>query len=78
MDDETDSSITGPDAVVTDGQELDVEKEFQETKSLTDVAREVLAGKWGLGIERRRALAAAGYDPNNIKEEIIRVANGRT
>lgn len=49
----------------------------EETKSLTDVAREVLAGKWGTGQERRIALADAGYDPNAVKDEISRVVNNR-
>jgi len=79
MDDEADPSITGPDAVVTGAdQEPGVEKEFHEAKSLTEVAREVLAGQWGIGSERRRALAAAGFDPNAVKDEIVRVANKRT
>lgn len=46
-----------------------------EKKSLTDVAQEVAAGKWGEGQARRSALADAGYDPNEVQQEIIRLRN---
>ena len=39
-------------------------------KSIDEVAREVLAGKWGNGDDRRKRLAAAGY---NYKEVQARV-----
>lgn len=53
-------------------------EETDETKSLTKVAEEVLAGEWGTGQERRKALFDAGYDPNAVKAEIVRIANGKT
>lgn len=31
-------------------------------KTVDEIAREVIAGKWGVGEERRKALTAAGYD----------------
>lgn len=32
------------------------------TKSITEIAKEVIDGKWGVGIDRRNRLTAAGYD----------------
>ena len=31
-------------------------------KSNTEIAKEVIAGKWGNGADRRKHLAAAGYN----------------
>ena len=36
-------------------------------KTIDQVAREVIAGKWGVGAERRLRLQAAGYDPAAIQ-----------
>lgn len=51
------------------------DQEDQESKSLTNVAKEVLAGEWGSGQERRLALANAGFDPNKVKAEMVRIVN---
>ncbi len=48
---------------------------FEDTKSVTQVAEEVLAGHWGEGQNRRAALAAAGFDPNKVREEASRILN---
>lgn len=45
--------------------------------SLEEVAKQVLNGEWGSGVERRRALAEAGYDPNEVAEAVIEVLNPR-
>ena len=37
-------------------------------KSNTEVAREVIAGKWGNGTARKKALKAAGYNPTAIQK----------
>ena len=39
-------------------------------KSVTQVAKEVIAGKWGNGEERRRKLTAAGYDYNAVQRKV--------
>ena len=39
-------------------------------KSLTEVAREVIAGKWGNGADRKARLKAAGYDPAKVQAEV--------
>ena len=36
-------------------------------KSNEDIAKEVIAGKWGNGAERKKRLTAAGYDYNKIQ-----------
>ena len=42
-------------------------------KTVTQVAREVIAGKWGNGADRRRRLSAAGYDPTTVQREVNRL-----
>ena len=39
-------------------------------KSINEVAREVIQGKWGNGDTRRKALAAAGYDVNAVQKRV--------
>lgn len=43
------------------------------TKSMNEVIKEVLSGKWGTGAERKRALTAAGYDYDEVQAEINRI-----
>lgn len=40
------------------------------TKTSSEIAKEVLAGKWGNGDERISKLKAAGYDPANVQYEV--------
>lgn len=49
--------------------------ETDEAKSVHHVAKQVLAGEWGRGQERRVALANAGYDPNEVQQEVVRLLN---
>lgn len=44
--------------------------------SLTEVAREVINGKWGNGAVRRQKLKAAGYDPAAVQAEVNRLLHG--
>lgn len=37
-------------------------------KTMTQVAQEVIDGKWGSGDERKRRLRAAGYDPDQVQK----------
>jgi N-acetyl-anhydromuramyl-L-alanine amidase AmpD len=41
-----------------------------QLKSNAEIAKEVLAGKWGNGQERIDRLTAAGYDPSVIQREV--------
>lgn len=42
-------------------------------KSVEEIAREVIRGKWGNGAERKKKLAAAGYDYNEVQAEVNRL-----
>ena len=42
-------------------------------KSVTAVAKEVLAGKWGNGDDRKKKLQAAGYNYNAVQKEVNRL-----
>lgn len=39
-------------------------------KTLDDLAREVIAGKWGNGAERKKRLTAAGYDAAEVQRRV--------
>lgn len=39
-------------------------------KSIDEIAREVIAGKWGNGEERKRRLASAGYDYKSVQQKV--------
>lgn len=41
-------------------------------KSISTIASEVIAGKWGNGPDRRRRLIAAGYNANAVQNEVNR------
>lgn len=55
------------------------EKELFDTpisdKSTTEIAQEVIAGKWGNGDERKANLANAGYDYTTIQNEVNAILN---
>lgn len=40
------------------------------TKSVTQVAKEVIAGNWGNGTDRVKKLSAAGYNPNEVQRKV--------
>lgn len=40
------------------------------SKTILEIAREVIAGKWGNGTERIDKLKAAGYNPTIIQSEV--------
>lgn len=44
-------------------------------KSVSELASEVIAGKWGTGTERVRRLQAAGYDYKTVQDEVNRRLN---
>lgn len=47
-------------------------------KSVTEIANEVIFGKWGNGEDRYTALKNAGYNPNEIQAEVNKIlANGK-
>lgn len=42
----------------------------KELLSLDEIAKEVIAGKWGNGVERRRRLMVAGYNPSMVQLKV--------
>lgn len=44
------------------------------TKGLTEIAREVTAGQWGNGDDRKKRLEARGYNFNQVQAEVNRLA----
>lgn len=40
------------------------------TAKLKKIAKEVVAGKWGNGEERKKKLTAAGYDYKAVQKEV--------
>ncbi len=45
-------------------------------KSIDTIAREVIAGVWGSGNERKTRLAAAGYNYNEVQSRVNSILNG--
>lgn len=48
----------------------------QAQKDVTTIAREVIAGKWGNGEDRKNRLQSAGYDFNAVQAEVNRILSG--
>lgn len=40
---------------------------------MQEVAKDVIAGKYGNGTERRERLSATGYDPDEVQAEVNRI-----
>lgn len=50
----------------------------KSTKSVDEIAKEVIAGKWGTGTDRKNKLTAAGYNYNEVQKrvnELVKAAN---
>ncbi len=43
---------------------------YPAMKSVDEIAREVIQGKWGNGAERKKKLTAAGYDYNAVQKRV--------
>ena len=50
-----------------------VEKYTGANKTITQIAKEVIAGKWGNGYKRKKALAAANYDYAIVQKEVNKI-----
>ena len=48
------------------------------TKNVAEVAKEVVAGKWGNGEDRKNRLVAAGYDYNAVQNQVNAILKGNT
>ena len=42
----------------------------QPQKTVTDIAKEVIEGKWGNGAERKKKIISAGYDYNAVQTKV--------
>lgn len=42
---------------------------------VVEVAKEVVAGRWGRGNDRKKRLMDAGYDPNAVQQEVNKIFN---
>jgi len=52
-------------------------KEKVHKKSDREIAEEVIAGKWGNGEERKKALLSNGYNYSNIQKEVNKILKER-
>ena len=50
--------------------QYDVKSSSSSKKSVDTLAKEVIAGKWGNGEERKQKLTAAGYDYNAVQKRV--------
>ena len=48
----------------------------QATKSVAAVAKEVIAGKWGNGEDRKNRLTAAGYNYKAVQDQVNALLKG--
>ena len=48
----------------------------EDSKSLDEVAKEVIAGKWGNGAERKQRLRAAGFNPAMVQCRVNELLKG--
>lgn len=48
------------------------------TKSVAEVAKEVVAGKWGNGEDRKNRLVAAGYNYTEVQNQVNTILKGTT
>lgn len=52
-------------------------KSVKSDSSITKIAKEVIAGKWGTGDARRVKLAAAGYDYTKVQAEVNKILKNK-
>lgn len=48
------------------------------TKTVDQIAREVISGDWGNGSERKQRITAAGYDYNAVQNRVNEILLGKT
>ena len=55
----------------------DKEKSSGKKKSTTEIAKEVIAGKWGTGAARKEALEKAGYDYSAVQAKVNEILSAK-
>ena len=63
------NGITNPN-IIRVGQKIKIPGTAAPKKTIAEIAKEVIAGKWGNGADRKRRLEAAGYDYNAIQQAV--------
>lgn len=66
------NGISNPN-IIHVGQKIKIPGTTTTKKSNTEVAREVIQGKWGNGVTRKQKLTAAGYDYSAVQAEVNRL-----
>lgn len=62
------------DVVEAEPQVSDLTPETEpQTKSASEVAKEVVAGHWGRGNARVKRLSDAGFDPDEVLSEVDKI-----
>ena len=56
----------------------DLPAKVETSKSVEELANEVIAGKWGNGQERKDKLTAAGYDYNAVQNKVNELLSSNT
>lgn len=56
----------------------EVNKRLESKKSITEVAKEVIQGKWGNGIDRKNKLTSAGYDYDAVQSAVNKLVSNET
>lgn len=54
------------------------DKLLPKTKSVTEVAQEVIKGKWGNGAERKQRLTDAGYNYTEVQAKVNELVSGKS
>ena len=74
----TDKLIRG-DILLAEGKHVCVVvKADTPKKSVEEVAREVLSGKWGNGLERKKNLETAGYNYSEVQKKVSELIHGKS
>lgn len=63
------NGITNPN-IIRVGQKIKIPGTAAPKKTNAEIAKEVIAAKWGNGADRKRRLEAAGYDYNAIQQAV--------
>ena len=63
------NGITNPN-IIRVGQKIKIPGTPAPKKTNAEIAKEVIAGKWGNGAERKKRLEAAGYDYNAVQQAV--------
>lgn len=63
------NGITNPN-IIRVGQKIKIPGTAAPKKTIAEIAKEVIAGKWGNGADRKKRLEAAGYDYNAVQQAV--------